>query len=170
MKSNLTVLAIAFVTFLVIGCGNEPQKPAPGTNSETTEATGNAGKGKSQYLTCATCHGQKAEGMKTLSAPFSSFQFPVSSFHFPVHVSVGSARKAHRDAGAGECVDDKHSKRKRGEKKGSKQTSTQQQSGIRSLGPVRTSIRIPVSRVELPASSFQCFELPVCSPILCVGG
>ena len=72
MKSHLGVLVIATVTILALGCGNEPQKPAPGTSlekTETAEAKGNADKGKSQYLTCATCHGQKAEGMKTLSAP-----------------------------------------------------------------------------------------------------
>jgi cytochrome c oxidase subunit 2 len=71
MKSHLAVLAVAALTFLSSGCGNEQNKPAPGTsqNTATNEATGNAEKGKSAYLTCATCHGQKAEGMKSLGAP-----------------------------------------------------------------------------------------------------
>jgi cytochrome c oxidase subunit 2 len=72
MKSTFNLLVIATGFAVLSGCGNEPQKPAPGTtsNEEMTEAsTGNANKGKSQYLTCATCHGQQGEGMKTLNAP-----------------------------------------------------------------------------------------------------
>ncbi|CAM2069010.1 Cytochrome c4 [Sulfidibacter corallicola] len=40
----------------------KPKKP------EST-IQGDAAKGKNLYVTCATCHGQKAEGMKALNAP-----------------------------------------------------------------------------------------------------
>ncbi|MCC6202260.1 MAG: c-type cytochrome [Gammaproteobacteria bacterium] len=35
----------------------------------TPKVTGDVAKGKAAYATCATCHGQKAEGMKALNAP-----------------------------------------------------------------------------------------------------
>jgi cytochrome c oxidase subunit 2 len=72
MKSLRSPLVLAIIVATAAGCGSEPQKPAPGTSSQDTETsaiTGNAQKGKSLYLTCATCHGQNAEGMKALGAP-----------------------------------------------------------------------------------------------------
>lgn len=63
-------IVLAFCTLLA-ACGGTEQKPAPGTTekTETAEVSGNADKGKSLYITCATCHGQQAEGMKALGAP-----------------------------------------------------------------------------------------------------
>lgn len=72
MRHTPNFLLLTAFVFGLIGCANEPQKPAPGTTAEkaeTAETSGNADKGKSLYMTCATCHGQNGEGMKTLNAP-----------------------------------------------------------------------------------------------------
>lgn len=79
------VVALTF-TVLLASCGGE-QKPAPGTEkqAETKSATsteakseflGNAERGKSLYTTCIACHGQNAEGMKSLGAPALADQEP----------------------------------------------------------------------------------------------
>jgi cytochrome c553 len=79
MKSLRSLPIFAIIITIAVGCGSEPQKPAPGTtseDSETSDATGNAAKGKSLYMTCATCHGQKGEGMQSLGAPALADQEP----------------------------------------------------------------------------------------------
>ncbi|MGB1317552.1 MAG: c-type cytochrome [Flavobacteriales bacterium] len=50
-------------------------KEAP-SSEEKPAIVGNAQKGKSLFMTCATCHGQNAEGLKTLSAPSLADQEP----------------------------------------------------------------------------------------------
>jgi cytochrome c oxidase subunit 2 len=45
-------------------------------SDQTANAEGNASKGKSLYMTCATCHGLNAEGMQALGAPALADQEP----------------------------------------------------------------------------------------------
>ncbi len=66
---------------IAIGCSSPAPKQAGGgvgipdasktskSASEIVEANGNVDAGKKAYVVCATCHGQKAEGMKALNAP-----------------------------------------------------------------------------------------------------
>ncbi len=64
---------------MAIGCGSSPEEKTGEKEpvvAEKTAITGNATKGKSLYITCATCHGQKAEGMLALGAPALADQEP----------------------------------------------------------------------------------------------
>jgi cytochrome c oxidase subunit 2 len=79
MTKYIPFLAIAGAIVALIGCGSETkdktaENAAPAIKETALE--GNATKGKSLYTTCATCHGQKAEGMKALSAPALADQEP----------------------------------------------------------------------------------------------
>lgn len=83
MIKVLKTAGIVTTLFILAGCGNEPKKPTSGTESKTetkavesVKLVGNAAKGKSLYMTCATCHGQKAEGMQALGAPALAEQEP----------------------------------------------------------------------------------------------
>ena len=82
MHTSIKSLTVFTLVFLLSACGGGDKKPAPGTNTEkATENTnesllGDATRGKSLYMTCATCHGQKAEGMKALGAPALADQEP----------------------------------------------------------------------------------------------
>ncbi|MCB9185740.1 MAG: c-type cytochrome [Flavobacteriales bacterium] len=75
------IAAIGLVS-LLYACGGSEKKPAPGTepakNPTSSEESilGDATRGKSLYATCATCHGQQAEGMKALGAPALADQEP----------------------------------------------------------------------------------------------
>lgn len=75
---NATIVLLAGM--IVSGCSNQTdqaQKTAPpGTVEQTAEDAGNPQKGKALYTTCATCHGQNAEGMKALGAPALADQEP----------------------------------------------------------------------------------------------
>ena len=70
-KATSNPFIVLVLCTLLAACGCTEQKPAPGTTekAETSEFSGNADKGKLLYITCATCHGQQAEGMKALGAP-----------------------------------------------------------------------------------------------------
>lgn len=79
MRNKFNYTFILLVSILISSCGNsseETKKAPPGTVEKSAEATGNAAKGKSLYMTCATCHGQNAEGMKALGAPALADQEP----------------------------------------------------------------------------------------------
>lgn len=80
MWNKFNSLYLVLVVVLVSGCGNSSEESKrsspPGTVEKTAETTGNAAKGKSLYLTCATCHGQNAEGMQALGAPALADQEP----------------------------------------------------------------------------------------------
>ena len=75
------IAAVGLIS-LFYACGGSDKKPAPGTETEKPSSSdeesilGDATRGKSLYMTCATCHGQKAEGMKALGAPALADQEP----------------------------------------------------------------------------------------------
>ena len=79
MFKHLQFTALLAVIFLALGCGSTPTETTDkkaATSESTSEVLGNSVKGKSLYTTCATCHGQKAEGMKALGAPALADQEP----------------------------------------------------------------------------------------------
>ncbi len=68
--ARITFLSIAILGFIGCSSTQEEKKSEKATSTtETDEVEGNAQRGKSLYTTCGTCHGQKGEGMKALSAP-----------------------------------------------------------------------------------------------------
>jgi len=71
MRNELSFLVIFSFSILLFGCGNADDKKTSETKESSTEKVevGNATKGKSLYMTCATCHGQNAEGIQALGAP-----------------------------------------------------------------------------------------------------
>ena len=88
LKSNPMKVQTALLglSILAIGCsspeskdngggipdaGSQPKKEVAESNT-----AGDAEAGKSAYMTCASCHGQKAEGMKALNAPALANQEP----------------------------------------------------------------------------------------------
>lgn len=79
MKLSPLVTAF-FVVIVLSGCSDQSQETKtatpPGTTEQTAEDAGNEQRGKSLYTTCATCHGQNAEGMKALGAPALADQEP----------------------------------------------------------------------------------------------
>lgn len=79
MHHKFTSIVALFAVVLFSSCGNtseESKKTTPPGTVEETAETGNAAKGKSLYMTCATCHGQQAEGMRALGAPALAQQEP----------------------------------------------------------------------------------------------
>lgn len=80
MRITFISLGILLAVATFSGCGNKTEETKkatpPGTVEPTAESTGNAAKGKSLYMTCTTCHGQQAEGMRTLGAPALADQEP----------------------------------------------------------------------------------------------
>jgi len=79
MHKTLLPFLAALSLIAVIGCSSAPDEKKAESSANTTEKpalAGNATKGKSLYMTCATCHGQKAEGMLALGAPALANQEP----------------------------------------------------------------------------------------------
>ena len=78
MRNPTQLILVTAFTFLLASCGSsEDKKPATKPESLVKKAdVGNATKGKALYMTCATCHGQKAEGMLALGAPALADQEP----------------------------------------------------------------------------------------------
>jgi len=79
MSDFIRVSCLLIAILILTGCSsNQGESKAEKANStkETTEPQGNTTKGKSLYMTCATCHGHKAEGMRALGAPALAEQEP----------------------------------------------------------------------------------------------
>lgn len=80
MNPRFKLLSIFSVIVIAIGCGSTPEEQPKTEKKKDTETksviAGNAQKGKALYATCATCHGQKAEGMQALGAPALANQEP----------------------------------------------------------------------------------------------
>ena len=78
MRNPTQLILVTAFTFLLASCGSsDDKKPATKPESLVKKAdVGNATKGKALYMTCATCHGQKAEGMLALGAPALADQEP----------------------------------------------------------------------------------------------
>ena len=79
MTKHLEFFVMACLVLALTSCGSstEEKKTEKETPSEEKPAiVGNAQKGKALYMTCATCHGQKAEGMLALGAPALADQEP----------------------------------------------------------------------------------------------
>lgn len=78
MKLQYLFIGLATIT---ISCSSPAPKEGGGgipdanattkaePKAEVADIVGDAEAGKSAYMTCAACHGQKAEGMKALNAP-----------------------------------------------------------------------------------------------------
>lgn len=79
MKRTASLPMLLLASALLAGCGGS-EKPAPTEGQAPVETgTGDAvliAQGKSLYPTCATCHGQNAEGMKAMNAPGLAHQEP----------------------------------------------------------------------------------------------
>lgn len=79
MRHPLSFPILALSVILMAACG-DAEKPTPAESPATAPAeAGNAtliAQGKSLYPTCATCHGQNAEGMKAMNAPALAHQEP----------------------------------------------------------------------------------------------
>lgn len=71
MKRFLQLFILSGIGMLAACGGGSENTPAekPQSMVTKTEATGDAQKGKSLYMTCSTCHGQNGEGMVALGAP-----------------------------------------------------------------------------------------------------
>jgi cytochrome c oxidase subunit 2 len=78
MRNQVYFLAIFSLSIFILGCGNADDKKTTAKEESESEkvVVGNATKGKALYMTCATCHGQKAEGMLALGAPALADQEP----------------------------------------------------------------------------------------------
>ena len=79
MVKHIRLIATSTTILMVVGCGSTPEKKTTDKEpiaAEKTGIAGNATKGKSLYMTCGTCHGQKAEGMQALGAPALANQEP----------------------------------------------------------------------------------------------
>lgn len=81
-RPYLKYFTAALTLVFLASCGGGEQKPAPGTekSQSVTETKnkylGNVERGKSLYGTCIACHGQNAEGMKSLGSPALADQEP----------------------------------------------------------------------------------------------
>jgi cytochrome c oxidase subunit 2 len=79
MFNHIRIAILSIALLATAGCGSsseEKKTEKEPVTADKTATTGNAAKGKSLYTTCATCHGQKAEGMQALGAPALADQEP----------------------------------------------------------------------------------------------
>lgn len=78
MRYHFQFTVLAFSALFLVSCGSSETEKTPAKEEPAAEKAlaGNATKGKSLYMTCATCHGQNAEGMQALGAPALANQEP----------------------------------------------------------------------------------------------
>ncbi len=78
MINSAQLLTISILMLCTLGCGSSKEEKSSEVtaSTEAKELPGNATKGKSLYMSCATCHGQNAEGLKALGAPALADQEP----------------------------------------------------------------------------------------------
>ena len=79
MSRQIQLLTSICLLLAISSCSSDSEEKAANkqtTSEEKPTLTGNAQKGKVLYMTCATCHGQKAEGMLALGAPALADQEP----------------------------------------------------------------------------------------------
>ena len=79
MTNSAHLISFSAVLLIFVSCGSTTEEKTVEKSTQTeerSELAGNATKGKSLYMTCATCHGQKAEGMQALGAPALADQEP----------------------------------------------------------------------------------------------
>lgn len=78
MFNHFRIIVFATTLLGMVSCGSAPEekKAESSAEAEKPALAGNATKGKSLYMTCATCHGQNAEGMQALGAPALADQEP----------------------------------------------------------------------------------------------
>jgi cytochrome c oxidase subunit 2 len=72
MSKQIQLLASTCLLLAITSCSSNPDEK----KAEKPTLIGNAIKGKVLYMTCATCHGQKADGIQALGAPALANQEP----------------------------------------------------------------------------------------------
>ena len=78
MRYHFQSFAVVLAITSMLGCSSAPEekKAESSLEAEKPALVGNVTKGKSLYMTCATCHGQNAEGMQAMGAPALANQEP----------------------------------------------------------------------------------------------
>ena len=73
MKQSIKIIALSATILAAIGCGSASEEKTAEKETvvaeKPAEPAGDATKGAALYATCATCHGQKAEGIQAMGAP-----------------------------------------------------------------------------------------------------